>query len=690
MENIVSRGRNIEEAIQLGLKIMEAAKQDVNVEIIQQDVKGFMGIGKKQAIVKLSLVKSQPTNQPTFHYASSSTEDLVESLLQRESKKTADKQSETKQTGIPAADAEEGTVYVKDGQITVKDSPAGYSTVTIGKGIQLIKNNEVVTEKSTVLSEKDSIKIKLEDAIVTDTKWSLSFEDEKLRALLKIDPGCRISYKLKDVTPNRHIEIESEELKEIKNTLTYDDVIKKMEALQITYGINHDEIMTAIQTSEPGEFEIAAGRKTESGKDGWLEIKVDVNPHNGLIADERGKVDFRETNLIPTVEKGAIIGVIHPPIPGRSGITVKSETLPAKQSHPLKLILKDLVEVDDRLVATEAGRPSIEQRGNLVKAAIIPKLVHRSNVDLSSGNIRFNGDIEIVGEVEENMSVEAGGDIFVHKSAAMANLISSKSITIKGNVVSSELSAGKNSMLIVELGQLLGMMHEQLNKMIALIKQLQQSPAFKSSDFAITGLQPLITILLEKRFQNFLSYAKQYQEVAEKGKDYLDSDEWYHVAISIRQIFLTISNQITTMERLVQLSEKMKELEEFSEVPVEPNSYITLSDTINSSLYCSGDISIIGKGCINTKVHAGGHLKVTGILRGGEVFGRLGATINEVGSHSGTKAVISVPIDQQIKITRAFEGTVLKIGNKIMALKEEKKNFTARINSNDEIIFEGI
>ncbi|WP_047980860.1 FapA family protein [Ornithinibacillus contaminans] len=692
MQSIISKGKTVEEAIYLGLDQLDAKKSEVDIEIIQQEKQGFIGVGKRQAIVKMTLTNAQESTQPSST-TSRSTIDAIETYL--DDMPASNPKNETKIEAVVTENDEEisdklaGMAWVTEGKLVVKDSPTQLPTVTIGEGIQLIKNNQPVKQKSTVISEKDHLEVYFEPTSEAVTKWKVTLDSSKLNAVLSIEPGYRITRTLEEVEPSDHIELTLIENMENLNTLQYKDVLAKLEELRVVYGFNHSSIVEAANATEPGDYTIATGKNPEPGKNGWIELKVEINPMNGLVEDQSGNVNFRDSKHIPTVEKGSIIGIIHPPLPGTPGVTVTNEPLLAKQTHPLKVVAgKGMEVVDDKLVATESGRPSVEQRGQLAKVKIVPKLIHQDNVSIATGNIRFHGDVEILGEVEENMLVEAEGDIIVHKSASIATLTTLKSIVVKGNVVNSDLAAGKNNMLIVELGHLLGIMNSQLEQMISVIKQLMNSPAFKSTDFSISGLQPLIMILLEKRFKNFLPYAKNYQEVVEKGQDYLEDKEWVQVGLSIKQIFLSLSNQVTTLDRLNNLQKTMKELADLSQLPVEPNAYITISDTINSKLYCSGDISIIGKGCISSKVHAGGKLQVKGVVRGGEVYGRLGVTINEVGAISGVKTIVAVPKDQTIQIKKAFEGTILKIGNITTILKDDRKHILARLDDNDAIIFQ--
>ncbi|WP_102345146.1 FapA family protein [Bacillus sp. Marseille-P3661] len=694
MQNIISKGKSVEEAIQLGLNLLETTAREVDIEVIQQATSGFIGIGRKEAIVKLSLVKTiEEHDYPlTLH---ENDENKTPMLLEEmdffsfdepiEIKEHVEGHSKTDQNIKETELA--GKVWIKDNQLFVKDSLDHFPIVRISNGVKLYKNNKLVKETSTVITEKEQVEIQLDEPSKKETKWKVTIENNGLAAVLEVVPGYEVTRKLKDVEPSDHIELTVEELKEIINTLEYKDIIEELNNLQINYGIDHSEIIKATTATERSKFVIAKGRNIQPGSNGWNELKVEINPRNGLVEDKSGNVDFRETKLIPIVEKGKVLAIIHPPSQGIPGISVTNAVLPVKECYPIKLVIgKGVVELDGRLIASESGRPIIEQRGQLVKAMIVPKLVHRENVNLASGNIRFIGDIEIIGEVEDNMQIEAGGDIFVHKSVSKSILTTSNSIVVKGNVIGSELSAGKNNMLIAELGHLLGVIYGQLEMMIVSINQLIHSPAFKSNDFKINGLQPIITILLETRFKNFLSYIKKYQKVIEDGKKYLEDENWLQVANANKQIFLTLSSQVINLDQLINLAQKMKELHEFSKIPVEPDAYITITDAINSSLYCSGDISIIGKGCINTRVHAGGQLRVTGAVRGGVVYGRHGVTLYETGSMSGTKTVVSVPHDQRIHITKALEGTVLLIGNVRYVLTNDKTNIIASLNQHEQII----
>jgi uncharacterized protein len=694
MQSVVSKGKDIEEAIELGLELLETKKENVNIEIIQFPTKGFLGIGSKPAIVKLTKLESvdslQQPNKKDFENPIGLMEQMVSEInvdkIAEQSESNLLEQDNHMDTLV--SDVLVGKAWVKNGILYCKASPTHFPTVTIGEGVKLYRNNQLVTEKMTIITDDDVLEIKVENE-EKETKWKIWIDEPKLKVLLYVEPGYKITRKLPDIEPDQHIELVVQENKEIYNTLSYSDVIQKLESLRVKHDLIHQgEILKALEAKEPSTYEIGTGIKAKEGKDGWIELKIDIQAHNGVTVNEDMKVDYREIKTIPAVERGQVIGLIHPPIPGQPGVTVTNEPLPAKQTYPIVLQKgKGIMTVDNKIVATESGRPQIEQKGRLVKASIMPKLTHNGNVDLSSGNIRFKGDVEIFGDVEKNMIVEAEGDIIVQKTVNMASLIASGAIITYGNIISSELSAGKNNLLIAELGHLLGIIHQNVEKMIAVIQQLTQSPAFKSSDFSRGGLQPLIQILLEKKFKSFPPLVKKYVEIVGKGEDFLDDDVWREIAVSLTKLFLSLTNEVISLDWIIQLSQKMKELHEISKSPVEPNSYIFIPSALNSRIYSSGNVFVIGQGCINTKIHAGGVLKIHGIIRGGEVYGRLGVEINETGSERGISTVIAVPHDQKIKIKKAMEGTILKIGNAKHTLTDTKYDVMAYVDKNDRMVF---
>lgn len=693
MQNIISKGKNITEAISIGLELMGATKQEVNIEILQQETKGFMGILGKQAAVKLTRITAnnpQPERNVLDEFEKMIEEEqnpipVIRKMVEEEISPL----SELDIYRIRKLQMEEvsGKVWVEDGKLKCKSSPNNFPMVTIGEGVQLFKNEQLVKDKTMIVSEADNYVVKVEDE-VRETRWSIKMDASKLKVELKVDPGYTLRRTIQDTDPEQHIELKVEEQKEIDNTLQYVDIMMKLEELRVIYGFYQEEIMGATQTHTEGTFLIAEGIKAQPGKDGWVELKVNVDDiDDGPQETTGGRVDFRETKTLSSVDRGQVVAIIHPPEPGKMGYTVTNEPLPAKQTHPITVRAGNGINVvDDKIVATLSGRPQLEKRGKLVRVAIIPKLVHKGNVDLASGNIRFKGDVEILGEVDERMVVQAEGNVTVHKTITNATITSAEAIVTYSNIISSEISAGKNNLLVVELGVLVKTLYQDVEQIISVINQLTLSPAFKSSDFARGGLQPLIHILLEKKFKNFQTGSKKYVEMVRQNENELFDDGWKEVSLAMTQVFLSVTKEVITIERIKELTIKMKELYEQSQSTVDANTYIAIPNVLNSQLYCSGNIMVHGQGTVNSKIHSGGKLRVSGNIRGGEAYGRLGVEVNEVGAESGRPTLISVPDDQTIIIKKAMEGTVIQLGTMKHIFNQTTTNVCARLDRDGMLV----
>jgi uncharacterized protein (DUF342 family) len=691
-QSIVSKGANVQDAISFGLEILGASRDQVSIEVIQRESKSLFRL--KPAIVKLTKNNSSSDRAMRFpeQTQSVSAEKLIDdidldSFLDKDLNLDQLSSQYVKSKGIHDKEDAEGKVWVKDGKIFGQPSPLQYPTVTVGKGIKLFKNNELI-QGTTVVAENDSFIIE-EEAESKETKWNVEMDSQKLNVTLKVEPGAKITRKVKDVEPDFSIVLEAEEHIEIRNELTYQEVIDKLDALHVFQGFNHQEIMKAVESQEVQEFIIACGSMPKEGKDGYVEFKIEnENKSDGPMERTNGTVDYREIKYIPAVNKGQVIGIIHPPIPGIPGKSVTNEPILPKQTFPV--IIQPgtgILVVDEKIIATETGRPSVEQKKQSIKISIMQKLVHQGDVNIATGNIRFKGDVDILGNVEESMVVEADGIITVSKNVNMASVTSKNSILIHRNIIGSNISAGKNNLFVSELVHLLSMIQESHKGLIQAINQLINVPAFKLTDYQKGGLLPLIKLLLERKFRSLPSLIKQYIELCQQGKNLLDN-QWLVLAEQFRLCFLSsIPNQWHKMDELQTLLKIINTLIDEYQQDKDEFCSVQLLYSLNSNIYCSGDVLINGQGCYNSKIHSGGELKINGILRGGEVYARLGAFIKEVGSEVGVPTRVIVPVDKKIRIDLAREGTIIKIGKVIYKFDREQRYVEASLDQEGKIVF---
>lgn len=218
-QSVLAKGKNIQEAIELGLSILGTDKEKVSIEIIEKGGKGFWKIGSKQAIVRLTKLDDQETSSKQRSIKQDPLEQIIDSL-----------EIESFASSEPIKENPlEGKVWVKDGKLYCQPTSNKFPTVTVGKGIKLYKNGQLITG-TTIVTEMDEYKIQT-DEVVTEGKWDITLDSDKLHVLLQIEPGVRKTYKVKDIEPSEHIVLEGEEIVETIPAVDYNQILKKLEEL---------------------------------------------------------------------------------------------------------------------------------------------------------------------------------------------------------------------------------------------------------------------------------------------------------------------------------------------------------------------------------------------------------------------------------------------------------------------------
>lgn len=157
----------------------------------------------------------------------------------------------------------------------------------------------------------------------------------------------------------------------------------------------------------------AKGQAPVHGEDGHTDDlfsrRVKLTPK----MNESGKIDYTELNLIQNVQKGETICRIIPATTGTSGRSVKGKPIPCRPGKPVSIPMgrnTELSEDGSCLIASISGRVDFSGRSFQVK----PVLEINGNVDYSTGNINFVGDVTIAGDICTGFNVKALGNITVN------------------------------------------------------------------------------------------------------------------------------------------------------------------------------------------------------------------------------------------------------------------------------------
>ncbi|MCK6440955.1 MAG: FapA family protein, partial [Planctomycetes bacterium] len=158
---------------------------------------------------------------------------------------------------------------------------------------------------------------------------------------------------------------------------------------------------------------IAAGREPKNGQDSWVEWHVqEPGKLSAGTENEDGQMDYRERRAFVHVTKDQPILTMHAPTRGVPGADIFGTEIHARDGQWKRPVAGDGVRWDGQqqitLFASMDG--TIQLTGDVIN---VRRILVISDVNFSSGNITYEGDVDITGTVEQGFSVKATDSISV-------------------------------------------------------------------------------------------------------------------------------------------------------------------------------------------------------------------------------------------------------------------------------------
>lgn len=660
---------SVEEALKKALHEMSLPKEAVDIHIISEGSSGFFGLKKSKATIEVTR-KSQPPEE--------SWESMLDDYLEKD--ETSRDRSEKLQLKL------EGKAWIKEGSLYFQDTDVQKPLLLIPANITVIKNG-VPAEKKTFLTKGDNLEFSL-DIPPRETSWSIKVDKKKQVVELKIQPGAYYISTIEDHPPAGQLHLRAETKEMPLNQLTEKDIYDQLDKMEIVEGIQEEEIAKAAITENSGTFVIATGKLPVNGQNGKLDFIIDLREQSGSYKEKLdGTIDFRESIHIPTVTEGTVIASIVEPTPGEDGLSVFGEVLKAKSGKPIQLAPGEGIDIapdTNEIIALKNGRPHMDQKGQTVRLSILPKLVHRGDLQLADGNIRFIGDVEVLGSVEEQMMVEAAGDIWVHKNIDKGTVQSSSSVTINGNALNSKISAGKSSAIYEEVLHLLKQLLYHYPSFLKVFTQVTQSEAFQTSYSSKNGWGALVKALQEKKFPEVQPAAAALTAYISEHEAFFDA-KWRSFSDMLQFGLLTFHHKKAPDPKMfADIQTQAFQFHDILESPSTSESRIALRYTAYSELYCEGEVDILGKGAIHTQIHADGFVTVHQKFIGGKIFAKKGISIKEAGSPGGAKTILETE-EGSIILEHVHPDVVITVAGQRMKIREEQFHLNASLDKDQKL-----
>ncbi len=214
------------------------------------------------------------------------------------------------------------------------------------------------------------------------------------------------------------------------------DIVKQaLTEKHISYGVSEDSIREALEEKNWAyKILVAEGKAPVNGKDAKLIYKFPLPSERvGPKIDENGKVDYHDLGLIHNVKMGELLVEKTPGDEGTPGTSVLGTEIPAKKGKDIRLPRGTNTVADEdelNLYATIDGHVTIVDN----KVMVNPVLTVSGDVDYSTGDIDFVGNVCITGSINSGFKVNSGGDVEVRGFIDGAEVTAAGSILVRGGI----------------------------------------------------------------------------------------------------------------------------------------------------------------------------------------------------------------------------------------------------------------
>lgn len=379
-EYVILEGKDYQKLVAEGANKLNAKKDELNIEVLESKKSLFTSFYK----IKVSLRKTNTLE---------AIEKSIDSII-NDSVNMKDRSIEF--------DFREDGVYIKiEEGVTMDD-------IVTKIDLKKIQNADLKKIKQIMELENFDEWIKIADTqeeIKIDSVCKVKISKDNMKAYINISPP-----------------IGGEDIKE-------EAIFEALKENGVVFNIREDIVRAvALEKQYDKDILVAEGIYPKNGRDAELQYHFDTSTEKTFNVDEAGKIDYHELSLIKNVREGQRLVTLIPHTEGIPGKNVKGEEVPGKDGKKLALPRgKNVVVTEDGLglISTVDGEVKLLDG----KVSVFSVYEVKKDVDNSTGNIRFNGKVVVMGNVLTGFVVEAEGGVEVY------GVVEGALIRSKGNII---------------------------------------------------------------------------------------------------------------------------------------------------------------------------------------------------------------------------------------------------------------
>ena len=568
-----------------------------------------------------------------------------------------------------------GSIEIKGGKVFISDPVGDGLPAIVGPDpLAEIKVNGIPVEAKQGVNSSDKVEITPREEVFPGTV-TVEVSKDRLQAAVIITPRITVKRRLKDTPPAQELILHYEEEKIKTNEVTVQEVYDALKGKGVVYGLDAAAIEKAVQDAGGQPVVVARGKEAIQGRDGYVELLFEPGIKITTFDEESvEKVDYKERIVIPSVNEGDLMAIIHPPVPGIPGCLVTGETIEPHPVQEVTVVCKDgcmLNEQGDRVLATRAGRPLAEGKKHET-LRVLNVHVHNGDVDLKSGNLHFGGDLKITGNILEGMIVECLGNLQVMGHTAGAKIVAGGSIVFQNNLINSKVTAGLLKGFYRKISPCLSELLTTLNALKGSLSQLEETLSRQGKKIDARQSCYLIRLLVERKYVTLPQMAENMLKFLKETK--FPPPAFLEETLKATGALLRNIQYFQSKEQFTRLIEDLHSAASYVEQAQQIQGDIIASYVQNSYIESSGNITVRGAGSYNTFFQAGGDVHIEGVFRGGEIKAEGNIFVGEAGSPGLTlkQGGIYLSAESTARFRKVYENVKIFFGKRGFQFKETR------------------
>ena len=216
--------------------------------------------------------------------------------------------------------------------------------------------------------------------------------------------------------------------------LTKEDIVHQLGRQGVHFGIDEQQIESFLNDRKYcTSYILAEAEMPIEGHSASIEYHFNTDLSRKPKLNEDGSVDFHQLDTVSHIEKGMVLATLTPAVQGKPGTDVLGRPIKPHSVNVkfLKQVKHTKLSPDGLQLVSEVNGHAMLVDGQLF---ISDTYTVPANVDPSTGDINYNGNVEVVGNVNTGYKIEATGDIIIDGVVEGAELYAGGQIILKRGI----------------------------------------------------------------------------------------------------------------------------------------------------------------------------------------------------------------------------------------------------------------